>query len=164
MMFILVVRQGPHIGPSPDFAILRDVSFKAFEKLVRKEEAKLPNQIWNDPVGCYWRTINNYHLEKLKSVYIHDSVSGIPLIPDDFVGYYGMQMHNVAGLSDVIKEADTQISTEWIQHSTNFCGNRNFLLQNNPASLQGIASPYSYIYHGTSFTSFPHHFEVDVIE
>jgi hypothetical protein len=149
-----------------------------------KRERGLPLACLENPIGSYWDTID-LSFSRLQSgltaqfdldvsALLARRCNGDGLIPENYTAWYGMQMEKSFDVtlqhssSDMIVQkymypADRLYPAHWCQHSPSFGGKRNLLiapsLQKSGNILLGMASPYSYYYAGTAFTSFPHHYE-----
>lgn len=148
-----VLSQGPGVAVYTTQKIDKNgMTFKSFERTVRKERMKLGELTEVCPYSLYWNTIDN-SMQRYQSP--TDTFYNL-VLPDDYVAYYALQA-NVAGLRC---DADLWYPHRWNQHSSSFCGPRNLLLDERASNyLPGMASPHSYFYRGTAYTSFPHHFE-----
>jgi hypothetical protein len=126
---------------------------KTFRKLIHREHQKLSEDTLLHPYEAYWSTIDHSLSSLLNAP---SPVDRTHQIPSDFVAYYGIHM---SGKSiENIQSIDSLYPRHWCMHDRAFGGGSNFLttLSDN---LQGIASPSSYWYGGSLFTSFPYHFE-----
>jgi len=144
-----------------------NLSIKSWKKRAFKSMKGLPQDVLEDPIRSYWATVNASLCDYLPS--LANSCTGVPLIPPSFHPVYGMIMERSPGNSSCSAGDgpqkylyDNEFPSHWNQHHEDFGGRKNGLYH-HPAlkehKLLGIASPFSYYYGGSLFSSFQYHFE-----